>query len=63
MKSTGGTPLLTRPILYFLATMILADIAGNMGRPLLPLYLQSLGANVTQVGLFFTLSAIAPSQP
>lgn len=53
-------PLLTRPLLVFLSAMILANIAGQMFHPLLPLYLQSLGANVGQVGLFFTLGAVAP---
>lgn len=38
--------LLTRPLLFFLFTMILANIAGFMFRPLLPLFLQSLGAGV-----------------
>ncbi len=44
----------------FMGTMILANIAGSMYQPLLPLYLQSLGANIGQVGLFFTLGSIAP---
>jgi MFS family permease len=51
---------LSRPIQFFLLTMILANIAGEMHFVLLPLYLQELGANVEQIGLFFTLSAIAP---
>lgn len=51
---------LTRPLLIFMSTMILANIAGHMYQPLLPLYLQSLGASVEQVGLFFTLGAVAP---
>ena len=54
------TPLLTHPLLLFMGTMILANIAGHMHGSLLPLYLQELGANVGQVGLFFTLGAIAP---
>jgi MFS family permease len=54
------TPLLTRPLLLFMGTMILANIAGHMHGSLLPLYLQELGAGVGQVGLFFTLGAIAP---
>lgn len=57
---TKRTPLLTRPLLLFMGTMILANIAGHMHHPLLPLYLQELGAEVGQVGLFFTLGAIAP---
>jgi MFS family permease len=51
---------MTRRLLLFMGTMILANIAGAMHRPLLPLYLQELGAGVGQVGLFFTLGAIAP---
>jgi len=54
------TPLLTRRLLLFMGTMILANIAGAMEGPLLPLYLQELGAGVRQIGLFFTLGAIAP---
>lgn len=53
-------PLLTRPLLIFMGTMILANVAGNMYHPLLPLYVQSLGANIGQVGLFFTIGALAP---
>ena len=53
-------PLLTNRLKLFMATMILANVAGNMWRPLLPLYLQELGADVGQVGLFFTLGAVAP---
>jgi len=40
--------------------MVLANIASMMYDPLLPLYLQHLGADVRQVGLFFTISAILP---
>lgn len=53
-------PLLTPTLLAFMGMMVLANVAGRMHQPLLPLYLQSLGAGVAQVGLFFTLSAIAP---
>jgi MFS family permease len=44
----------------FMGAMILANISGNMHMPLLPLYLQKLGADIGQVGLFFTISAVAP---
>ncbi len=54
------TPLLTSRLKLFMGTMILANVAGQMYRPLLPLYLQELGADVGQVGLFFTLGAVAP---
>jgi MFS family permease len=57
---TKKTPLMTRRLLVFMGTMILANISGQMFRPLMPLYVQELGANVGQVGLFFTIGAIAP---
>jgi MFS family permease len=53
-------PLMTSRLAVFMGAMILANISGNMHMPLLPLYLQKLGADVGQVGLFFTLSAVAP---
>jgi MFS family permease len=53
-------PLLSGPLKLFLFTMILANVASAMQRVLLPLYLQSLGASIQNVGLFFTLSALAP---
>jgi MFS family permease len=57
---TQKTPLMTRRLLWFMGTMILANISGHMFQPLLPLYVQELGADVSQVGLFFTIGAIAP---
>ena len=53
-------PLLPPILLLFIGTMILANIAGQMDLPLRPLYVQELGANLNQIGLFFTLGAIAP---
>jgi MFS family permease len=58
--ATHKQPILTRPMRVFLMAMILANIGGEMHRPLLPLYLQSLGADVGKIGLFFTLSALVP---
>jgi DHA1 family multidrug resistance protein-like MFS transporter len=43
-----------------MGTMILANIAAQMVMPLESLYVQELGADVSQVGLFFTIAAIAP---
>lgn len=40
--------------------MILANIAAQMIMPLEALYIQKLGANIEQVGMFFTIAAIAP---
>ena len=57
---TKKIPLMTRRLLLFMGTMILANISGQMFMPLLPLYVQELGADVGQVGLFFTIGAVAP---
>jgi MFS family permease len=53
-------PLLNNLLKLFMLAMILANTAGQMYGPLLPLYLKSLNASVVQVGLFFTLSQIIP---
>jgi MFS family permease len=58
--NTKKPPLLTRTVTILLFSMILANIGGSMYGPILPLYVQQLGANVSQVGIFFTLSMIAP---
>jgi MFS family permease len=42
---------------WFMFTMVLANIAGNMFGMFLPIYLTELGATVGQVGLVFTLSS------
>lgn len=60
MTEPNKKPLLSPTLQLFLFTMILANISGVMSDILMPLYVQSLGASVTQVGLFFTLGAIAP---
>jgi len=52
--------LLSPTLLTFMGTMILANIAAQMIFPLESLYVQELGANVQQVGLFFTIAAVAP---
>ena len=43
-----------------MGAMILANIASRMYAPLLALYIKELGADIQEVGLFFTLSMIAP---
>jgi MFS family permease len=53
-------PLLSGILILFLVAMIFANLGGNMYGPLMPLYLRELKANVPQIGLFFTLSAIIP---
>ena len=60
-KPTGSnTPLLSPVLRLFLLTMILANVAGAMYVGFIPLYLKSLGANVGQIGLFFTVAQIIP---
>jgi MFS family permease len=56
----SARPLLSATLLQFMGAMVLANIAGEMVYPLLPLYLKSLNASVVQVGLFFTISQIFP---
>jgi MFS family permease len=53
-------PLISRTLLMFMIAMMFANIGGNMYGSLLPLYLKELGAGVTQIGLFFTLSQVIP---
>jgi MFS family permease len=60
MKKPSVLSLITPTLGIFLATMILANIAGQMYAPLFSLYLQSLGANIDQIGLFFTISMLIP---
>ncbi|MCX7023037.1 MAG: MFS transporter [Spirochaetes bacterium] len=69
---TGGVPTgspdgqaprarLIGPVLAtFLVAMVFANIGGMMFYPILPLYLRELHAGVEDIGLFFTLSMIAP---
>lgn len=52
--------LFSPALIAFMVGMILANIAGNMKGTLMPLYVQSLGADPKQIGLFFTISSIVP---
>ena len=45
---------------WFIFAMVLANIAGQMGRTMMPLYLLDLGASVPQVGMVFTLASLVP---
>lgn len=53
-------PLLSPVMRLFLVTMILANVAGAMYIGFIPLYLKSLGAEIAEIGLFFTISQIIP---
>ncbi|NLM64451.1 MAG: MFS transporter [Firmicutes bacterium] len=60
MRIQNPLRLLTPALTAFMAGMVLANIAGAMNQSLLPLYVQSLGADARQIGLFFSLGAVAP---
>lgn len=51
---------MSRTLIVFLYTMILANIASRMFSPYMPLYLQKLGASVSQVGMVYTITMIVP---
>lgn len=52
---------LITPVLWvFLFAWVLANLGGAMFNPLLPLYLKSLKAGISEIGLYFTLSMIIP---
>jgi MFS family permease len=60
MTREKSAPLISRTLIVFLTGMILANIASRMNRPMIPLYVQSLGASVQQVGFFFTITSVVP---
>jgi MFS family permease len=60
MSQIEKQPLLSGLLILFLAAMIFANIGGNMYQAFMPLYLKDLGANIPQIGLFFTLAQIVP---
>lgn len=47
-----------RDLAFVTLAMIIANIAGNMSRPFEPLYLESLGATVQQIGIYFTIQTV-----
>lgn len=59
-KPESRQPLFSPVLRLFLVTMILANVAGAMYGGFLPLYLKSLGADIAQIGVFFTIAQIIP---
>jgi DHA1 family multidrug resistance protein-like MFS transporter len=57
-KLTTKEPLLSPVLRWFMIAMVLANISGNMAVMLIPLYLDELGANITQIGLVFTILSV-----
>lgn len=60
METIKKQPLLSGILILFLTAMIFANVGGSMYDGLLPLYLKELEADITDIGLFFTLSMIVP---
>lgn len=53
-------PMLSNTLIVFMVAMVFANIASQMYMTMLPLYLRYLGADVMQIGIFFTVSQIIP---
>ena len=52
--------MLSNTLIIFMVAMVFANIAAEMYMTMLPLYLRYLGADVMQIGVFFTVSQIIP---
>ena len=57
-ESMKKEPLLTPVLRWFMFAMVLANISGDMGMMLIPLYLKELGASITEIGFVFTILSI-----
>ncbi|MGD8455168.1 MAG: MFS transporter [Anaerolineales bacterium] len=58
MKTDKNEPLLSPVLRWFMFAMVLANISGDMALMLIPLYLEELGASITEIGFIFTLIAV-----
>lgn len=52
--------ILSNTLIVFMVAMVFANIASEMYMTMLPLYMRYLGADVMQIGIFFTVSQIVP---
>ncbi len=59
-ESPIRTRILSNTLIVFMIAMVFANIASEMYMTMLPLYLKYLGADVIQIGVFFTVSQIVP---
>jgi MFS family permease len=59
-KTNTKSRMLSNTLIVFMVAMVFANIASEMYATMLPLYLKHLGADVMQIGLFFTISQIIP---
>ncbi len=60
VKPVVKTRIISNTLIVFMVAMVFANIASEMYVSMLPLYMKYLGADVVQIGLFFTLSNIVP---
>ena len=56
-QNTNKQPILSPIMRWFMLAMVLANIGSMMTPLLMPIYLTELGADITDVGLVFTLTA------
>lgn len=49
---------ISRDLALVTLSMIIANITGNMVGVFLPLYLETLGASIQQIGIYFTIQTI-----
>jgi MFS family permease len=59
-QNTSKQRILSNTLIVFMVAMVFANIASQMYTTMLPLYLRYLGADVMQIGVFFTVSQILP---
>ena len=57
-ESQKKAPLLSPVLRWFMFAMVLANISGDMGMMLTPLYLDKMGASITEIGLVFTILSV-----
>lgn len=58
--SSNNKPLISRPLASMLLAMALVEATAAMTVVQIPIFLRELGADIRQIGLFFTLSLIFP---
>lgn len=59
-KAKTKPRIISNTLIIFMVAMVFANIASEMYVTMLPLYLKFLGADVLQIGMFFTISQIIP---
>ena len=60
-EQTSKKPrIISNTLIIFMIAMVFANVASEMYFSMLPLFMRSLGADVMQIGVFFTVSQIIP---